>query len=471
MDGLEQHFPRQKKPVKSRQEIFKEEHLPIIIGAIAVAVILILIIGKFSSNAKVENDYAIELQAQQDHQNKLLKDEADNLMIAAELLADEYDFDGAIAKLDSFSGDITQFRNLVAKRDEYVLMKSQMIAWDDPNEIVNLSFQMLIADPQRAFNDDLFSYSFTRNFLTTAEFSAILEKLYSNGYILISPEDYIERVESEAGITYRAKTVYLPEGKKPLVLTQTNVNYHTYLTDGDGDKLPDKGGCGFASKLVFDESGNLTCEYIDAAGTVHTGPYDMVPILNEFVAQHPDFSFRGAKAVIALTGYDGLFGYRTNPEAKGVFGADGYNQQIEMAGRIADALRNDGYTLACYTFENESYETFTPTQVKADINGWTNEVVPILGDVDIFVFAQNGDIAKPNTPYSGDKYEILHELGFGIYFGFCQEGETWFLDSTDYVRQGRLILSPNTIKHYSVWFDGIFKPDGILDPSRGEIPL
>lgn len=466
--------PRPRRRQKTKQEIFKEKYLPLIIGGAAVALILVLVIGAISrsvENNRRNKQLQEEVHQSQSEEKTRLQQEAYQLMSQASALAAEYDYDGAIATLDSFSGDIADFPQVAAKRDEYVLCKSQLVAWDDPSKIVSLTFQMLIADPQRAFNDDLFSYSFTRNFLTTAEFSTILDKLYSNGYILIRPEDYIETVQGENGTTYRAKTLYLPEGKKPLLLTQTNVNYHTYLTDGDGDKLPDKGGCGFASKLILDENGKLTNEYVDASGQTHIGPYDMVPILNEFVEQHPDFSFRGAKAVIAVTGYDGLFGYRTNPAAKATFGADGYEQQINMAGQIAEALRNDGYVLACYTYENESYETFTATQIKADINGWVNEVVPILGDIDIFVFAQNGDIAKAETPYSGDKYNALKDAGFGIFYGFTKDGAQWFMDSTDYIRHSRLTLSPNTIKHYSVWFEGIMKTDGILDPSRGEIPL
>ena len=466
--------PRPRRRQKTKQEIFKEKYLPLIIGGTALLMVLVLIggaVGRSIEKNRRNKQMQAEASQSQSEENTRLQQEAYQLMSQASAQAAEFDYDGAIATLDSFTGDIADFPQVAAKRDEYVLCKSQLVAWDDPSQILSLTFQMLIADPQRAFHDDLFSYSFSRNFLTTAEFSTILDKLYSNGYILIRPEDYIETVQSENGTTYRAKTLYLPEGKKPLLLTQTNVNYHTYLTDGDGDKLPDKGGCGFATKLILDENGNLTNEYIDANGQTHTGPYDMVPILNEFVAQHPDFSFRGAKAVIAVTGYDGLFGYRTNPEAKAVFGADGYNEQIEMAGQIAEALRDDGYVLACYTYENESYESFTATQIKADINGWVNEVVPILGDIDIFVFAQNGDIAKPNTPYSGEKYETLKDIGFGIFYGFTDDGDQWFMDSTDYIRHSRLTLSPNTIKHYSVWFEGIMNTDGILDPSRGEIPL
>lgn len=468
MDYQEQRPQRRKK---TQAQIFKEQYLPLIIAGVALLLILIFIIGAISRTVELNKRKRQAQEAadvSQAEEFKQLSQEAYQLLSQAEALAAEFDYDGAIAKLDSFSGDVTEFPQLVAKRDEYVLSKSQLVAWDDPNQILNLTFQMLIADPQRAFNDDMFSYSFTRNFLTTAEFSAILEELYSNGYILISPEDFI--VYNDADKSYSTKTVYLPKGKKPLILTQTNVNYHTYLTDSDGDKLPDKGGCGFASKLIFDENGKLTCEYVDANGQTHVGPYDMIPILNEFVEHHPDFSFRGSKAVVAVTGYDGLFGYRTNAAAKGTFGVDAYEIEVEMAGKIAQALRDDGYTLACYTYENESYKKFTATQIKADMNGWVNEVVPILGPIDIFVFAQD-DIADPNTPYSGDKYTILRDLGFGIYMGFTKEGQPWVYESTEYIRQGRLTLSPNTLKHYSVWFKDIIDTKDILDPSRGEIPM
>ena len=471
---MDQQEQRPRRRQKTKAEIFKEQYLPLIIAGAAILLILIFIVGAISRSVEQNKRKRLAQEAadiSQAEEFNQLNQEAYQLMSQAAALAAEYDFDGAIAKLDSFSGDVTQFPQLVNKRDEYVLSKSQLVAWDDPNQILNLTFQMLIADPQRAFNDDLFSYSFTRNFLTTAEFSAILDELYSNGYILVSLDDFIVRNETPDGTTYSTKTLYLPKGKKPLILTQTNVNYHTYLTDGDGDKMPDKGGCGFASKLILDENGELTNEYIDANGQTHVGPYDMVPILEEFVQQHPDFSFRGAKAVVALTGYDGLFGYRTNTAAKATFGADGHQEEIESAKAIAQALRDNGYTLACYTYENESYKNFTGIQVKADINGWTNEVVPILGNIDVFVFAQNGDIADPNSPYSGEKYNILKEAGFGVFLGFTKEGQSWVYESTEYIRQGRLTLSPNTLKYYSVWFKDIIDTNGILDPSRGEIPM
>ena len=80
-----------------------------------------------------------------------------------------------------------------------------------------------------------------------------------------------------------------------------DVSYYEYMT-----------GHGFASKLVVGEDGTPTSEYTNPDGSLSYGSYDVVPILDDFVETHPDFSYRGAKGIIALTGYEGIFGYRTS---------------------------------------------------------------------------------------------------------------------------------------------------------------
>ena len=71
-------------------------------------------------------------------------------------------------------------------------------------------------------------------------------------------------------------------------------------------------GDGYASRLVLDKNGEVKCEYIEDDGTVSVGNYDMVPLLDEFVKQHPDFSYHGRKGILAMTGYNGVLGYRTD---------------------------------------------------------------------------------------------------------------------------------------------------------------
>lgn len=459
--------PRRRR--KTKMQIFKEAYLPVIIAGAALIFIVVCVIGSIVrgvENSKLKKQAQQEALQQQEMLANQEKSQAQQLMSDAQQLALGYDYDGAIGLIDGFSGNIADYPELTGLRQGMVSAKEQLVAWSDPAQIPNLSLQMLIADPQRAFHDDKFTYSFTRNFLTCQEFSAILEQLYASGYVLVNVSD----VYTDQSGVFEANTIYLPEGKKPLILTQTNVNYHTYLTDSDGDKLPDSGGCGFASKLIFDENGNLTCEYVDANNQTVTGDYDMIPILNRFVQEHPDFSYRGAKAVIALTAYDGLFGYRTNSAAERHFGTQVYEQEIASAKQVADKLIQDGYELACYTYENTAYGNFTTEQLKADLNGWIMEGASILDNITIFAYAQNSDIAAENSLYNDERLTPLMDAGFRIFLGFSAGGNPWSVMSDGYVRQGRILLSPTNIKYHPDWFGGIFDSNVILDASRGEIP-
>ena len=463
--------PRRRK--RSQLDIFKEAYLPVLIAAVAVLLIVIFIIGSISRSIQkrqAEKDASIAQSVSIENEYNRLRAEADALLEDAAILADSWDYTGAIALLDRFSGDIFQFQDLLDQRAAYVDAKDNLYAWDDPSEVVNLSFQLLIADPQRAFTNQTYGTAYNRNFITTDEFSRILEDLYANGYILVSLDDiYTTEVAENGATVYTAKTLYLPAGKQPLILTQTNVNYNTYMIDGNGDKLPDKDGAGFASKLMLDANGDFVCQMVDANGNTVTGAYDMVPILENFIKAHPDFSYKGARAILAVTGYDGLFGYRTNADAKETFGADAYNQAISDATTIVSALRRAGYDIACYTYENVGYGDRSITEIKADLSGWTAEVAPILGSVDTLVFAQLSDLSGTEG-YGSQKHDVLLQHGFRFYLGFCDNGTTWSSISDDYVRQGRLLVTGANIAHHADWFTGIFDASTVLDQSRGNVP-
>lgn len=56
-----------------------------------------------------------------------------------------------------------------------------------------------------------------------------------------------------------------------------------------------------ASKLVLDENGEVKNEYVDADGNVLVGDYDLVPLLDSFIKEHPDFSYHGRKGILAMT--------------------------------------------------------------------------------------------------------------------------------------------------------------------------
>lgn len=468
-----------KRPASSRRrkrtqmEIFKEAYLPAIIAGIAVLLVIIFIIGSISRSIqkrKLEQQaIAKESIAAQMELSKLTK-ESEQLILEADALAEQYDIDGAIEKIQSFKGDINKFPALSDKLKSLEDQKSNMVVWDDPAKVVNLSFHSLIADPSRAFSDPVYGMSYNRNFVTIAEFEKILQDLYDNGYILVSIDDIVETTTLDSGETvYRTKSISLPADKKPLMITQNQANYYTYMTDGDGDKRPDKDGAGFASRLVINSEGKLKCEYINADGKTIIGDYDIVPILDTFIEEHPDFSYQGARAIISVSGYDGLFGYRTHTEAKNTFGQEVYDKEVAEAKKIAEALTDSGYDIACYTYGNDSYADFDATRIRADLSGWTSEVEPILGKLDTFVFAQNGDIST-SSAYTGEKYDILHDAGFRYFVGYCTEGTPWATVTNEYVHQGRIMVTGATLSYNASWFQGMFNTTGLLDTTRGTVP-
>lgn len=450
---------RRRKP--SKFKIFKEAYLPAILALGVVVLMVVFIVGAIGNANDQTQDAlkdSISASIAQQEAYELLVKQSKELMDEAEELAASYNYDGALAVLDRFTGNRSDFAELNALYQLYTDAKANMVAWNDLSKIPNLSFQLLIADPQRAFNDPTYKNSFDRNFVTTDEFSKILDALYRNGYVLIRLDDLIEL--SDAG--YTTKELLLPAGKKPLLLTQTNVNYSLYLVDSNDDMVADKGGCGFASKLVVDAAGNIKSEMVDAIGNIVTGDYDLVPILESFIKAHPDFSYRGARATIALTGYNGLFGYRTHSAAKEKLSEETFAQEISNAKAVAQALTEKGYELACYTYANIGYGSRNLSSIQADLNSWATEVSPILGQLDTFVFAQNSDISTEST-YSGQKFQALQEAGFRRYLGFATDGTTWATLGEDYMRMGRLMVGGENIRNHPDWFSGIFDCTNLLE--------
>ena len=450
--------PRKRRRKKTKQQIFKEVYLPAIITGAALILILIFIIGSISRGIQNSRDAKEASESASKAASEAAAKEAaevQSILAEAELLAAGYDYEGAINKLDSFSGTLNNYSELVAKKSAYTQAMTQLVAWSDPSKITNLSFHVLIADPSRAFSDQTFGTSYNRNFVTTDEFSKILDQLYANGYVLVDFDSIVEeKVADDGSVTYAAKTIYLPEGKTPVMITETMVNYYSYMIGSNNTGTADVGGDGFASKLVL-QNGEITAEMLDASGNTIYGDYDLVPILNHFIEAHPDFAYQGARATLAVSGYDGVFGYRTNM---------GNADEIAAAKELVQALRDEGYTIACYTYSDKNYSGFSATEIKSDLDKWAEEVTPVLGDVDIIIYAKGIDI----TDYSGARFNVMYEAGFRYFIGASTSTSAEV--GTKYVIQKRLMVTgtqmANTPSTYSKFFDAA----SVLNTQRGAVP-
>lgn len=465
MEENTQQRPNSRRRQKTKLEIFKEVYLPTVILGVAAVLILVFIIGAIAKGSGSKPPINQDVPSTSESGPSAQELEVQRLLTDAETLVLNYDFQGAIDLLNSFQGDKSAFPALTAKINEYTQSASQLVAWSDPSQIVNLSFHGLIANT-KAFTNQQYGNSYNRNFVTIGEFKQILEDLYENGYVLVDL-DHITTCETPDGgqTACSAKTLYLPLGKKPLLLTQTNLSYYTYMVDGNGDGEPDQNGAGFASRLVVDDNGNITCEMVNAAGQTVTGEFDLVPILESFIAEHPDFSYKGARAILAPSGYDGIFGYRINASVKTNKGEDYYNAQVAEATKVVNALREKGYKLACYTYNNNAYGKISAGEIQSDLNLWKEEITPVIGETDILVFAQGSDIGT----YSGSKFNVLQNAGYHYYLGFAENRSSGQVGS-NFIVHNRLLVTGSQMAHTPSLFTGMFDAATILDTVRGSVP-
>jgi len=462
--------PPRRRRKRSKWQDFKEAYLPVIIVAIAALMIIAFIAGSVSrANEGKETTDTQSTESTAD-QTALLQQEAERLMAEAERLAQMLDYEGAVSTLTSFNGDMTAIEGMVEKYNEYSTAHAALIPFDDVDYVPNLSFNVLMADLGRAMGDSNYGNQFNRNYVTTGEFSAILQQLYDNGYILVSVYDLgVKTVAADGTVSITPGRLYLPEGKKPLLLTQTGGNFFTYMVDGDGDGMADKDGSGFPSRLVLDANGDITCEYIDAEGNTLTGSYDFITILNDFIEAHPDFSYRGARATIAFTGYDGLLGYRTDAETAEKISPEFYNQQLSEIQPILAKLRADGYDFACYTYDMANFGEMSTSSIQSDLAMWTDEVLPVLGSVDILVYPYGGDIGGTKE-YSGDKYNALKDFGFSYFIGQDSATRAWGQITDTYLRQTRRNVTGALMYYSYSYYEDLFDATKVLDSARGEVP-
>ncbi|MBP3684543.1 MAG: hypothetical protein J6J12_06225 [Oscillospiraceae bacterium] len=468
-EPVDPNKPRRRR--KSRQQIFKEFYLPPILVCISLILVLSFIIGSLSNVIALRK---IEDEAKKNQLDasisaaELAEQQNDRIVAEAEALAAQYNYQEAINLLNSINGgDLTSYPEIGAKVADYTTIQSQLVEHKEPSLIPNLSFHVLIADPTRAFKDDTYGGQYNKNFVTCDEFSKILNELYNNGYVLVDFDSFAaSNTDLDGNQKFYIDPILLPEGKKPVMITETMVNYFDYMTGGDGDGTPDANGDGFASRLVVNGD-SIKAEYIDAQGQTQVGNYDLVPILEDFIAQHPDFSYRGARATLAFTGHEGVFGYRCNTTYIGTKGQDFYDQQVAGAQQIANALRAKGYTLACYTYSNEAYAGYSVAQISASLTSWTNEVTNIIGPVDTFVFAKTSNI----TDFSGQAFNVMYTSGFRYFIG---HGTKPYAEvNTTYVRQNRLMVTGENMVHYASQFTdlSLFNPNVVLDlTNRGNVP-
>ena len=153
MDEQLNENPRPQNPRRRRraqEEINKENYQPVIIAGVSLLLIVIFIIGAIVrgisySNAEKESAEAAYQSSMAESQAHAA--EAEALISKVSVMMANYDYDGALEAMNGFSGDIAQYNQLTALYTQCKSASASAVVWDDPNDVVKLSFHQLIADP------------------------------------------------------------------------------------------------------------------------------------------------------------------------------------------------------------------------------------------------------------------------------------------------------------------------------------
>ncbi|MBR4780703.1 MAG: polysaccharide deacetylase family protein [Lachnospiraceae bacterium] len=350
----------------------------------------------------------------------------------ADIKAAMYDYDVAI-ELVKARPEYETSEEAKAAVARYEEEKAKCVKWEDNSKISHIFVHSLIVDTSRAFGPKSSQpLGYNKYMTTVSEFNKMIESMYERGYVLVSIHDIAKRVVDEDGNEKLvAQPIMLPEGKEPFVLSQDDVNYYEYM-EGDG----------FADRIVIGEDGLPTCQYTDVDGNIYFGEYDVLPIIDRFIKEHPDFSYRGAKGILALTGYEGALGYDTGLSMKMYEGMSEEEKmkrieaEREKAKAVADAIKADGWEFASHSYTHSNMTNATLDHMKYDSKRWKEEVEIITGPTDIYIYPYGADICDWHA-YKGDKFELLKSYGFW-YFCNVDASRYWIQLRSDYFRMGRI---------------------------------
>lgn len=342
------------------------------------------------------------------------------LIAKADRMAMQYDYDGAISYLKSAEG-YTASQNLQNAVAGYENTKSSCSSYP-LDQITHVFFHTMIRDNSKAFDGDSKEGGYNQVMTTMSEFAGIMQSMYEKGYVMVSLHDMCT-VNSDGTVT--RGEIRLPPGKTPFVLSQDDVSYYHYM-DGDG----------FAQKLIVDENGDVKNTYIEDDGSISVGDYDMVPWIDTFVKEHPDFD-----------------------EAA-------WQNEVSEAQKVAEAMKANGWEFASHTWGHISPQATGIDGVMKDTERWLNNVAAVVGDTDVIIFAFGADIGGWQ-PYTSDNpyFSYLKEKGFNIYCN-VDSSKNWVQFGDNYMRQGRRNLDGYRMYYNPEMLSDLFDVSSVWDNAR-----
>jgi len=419
------------EPIKIRWK--KILTLPILI----LVITLILFGGKFGLDQyelnKIKSttaDYTQQLlDYQKAHPNETLRRK---IIVEADVLAAGYEFEAAITLLKS--NTVLQSEDSIIQR--ITTYQNQMNALAPYTKAVPiLYFHTLISDPKIAFGKTSHSPAdYKQRYVTTYEFKKIIEQMLARGYVIVNFDDVYANVNG----TLVRKELKLPAGKLPFILTEDEIAY--------SDPMPLDG---FARGLILD-NGEITARVLTTDGIVKSSDAELVPIIEAFIKEHPEFSYRGARGVLSATGFAGTLGFRLSNKT-----------EIADAKAVAAALKEKGWVFSCtsyYEYEDTYSTSPSPSKINTDLTLWNTRIKPILGNTQLFVSPYGNMLTGAN---------LLAIKNFGYNVFFTSDNTTNVTTNNGMLIVSRIGITGDSFKTNAAYFNAnFFNVSEIIDPAR-----
>lgn len=314
--------------------------------------------------------------------------------------------------------------------------------------VEHLTIKPLIVRPDLAFDGDIYARAAQDTMITTVEFKRMLEQLYANNYILIDQSRLLPKPGETFGLD-------LPAGKKPFVLVLEGLNYYVSRRE--------TGNCW---DLVLDAENNVCGQYLAANGElVIDRQAEAIGILDQFVADHPDFSYDGAKGLITLTGYEGIFGRVTDPDqlddrnqalqgngytALTLQAAD-YEKNRQAVAAIIERLKQTGWQFGTSTYAFIPVTSASLESIEQDWAKWQAQVAPLTGPVQALHFPNGGLLS-----FSDPRSLFYQSQGIQIFGG---------LGAAPYINRAENLayIDKVQISGYSIKNPGLYRLDRLFD--------
>ncbi|WKK73409.1 polysaccharide deacetylase family protein [Rathayibacter oskolensis] len=129
----------------------------------------------------------------------------------------------------------------------------------------------------------------------------------------------------------------------------------------------------------------------------------------------------------------------------------------------------DGWEFASHSWGHIDMRESSMERITADVGKWRDEVQPIVGATDLFVYPFGADIAGVGA-YSGPTYDLLAAEGFTAFFNVDASRPAWGQWGAGYLREARInvdgISLRAAIEGRNDTLRAFFDPESVLDPAR-----